>query len=358
MLFATRLASFDDSPATCYADKMNTLRKTILLLFGGESTEHEVSLMSAKNVYEALNKQQLDIILCYIDTAGKWWHAPAIGMPEQPQTSITPVLGASAVRIGNQQTNIDVIFPVLHGSNGEDGTVQGLARLLHTPIVGCGLDGSLLAIDKSLTKQLLSAVDIRVTPGITCRADTMPPFGQVAEKLGQVLFIKPARQGSSVGVSKAATEAEFTIAFAAAAKHDDIILIESAITDARELEVAVLGSTHNPQASIVGEVTPDRDFYDYESKYDNTSTSKVTIPADVSPELSERIRTTATAAYTALRCRGLARIDFFLSTDGTLYLNEVNTMPGFTNISMYPKLWEASGLPYKQLVASLIERAA
>lgn len=334
-------------------------RKTVLFLFGGESSEHDVSLMSAKNVHAALDTARVQAVLCYIDTQGRWWHVTKVEKPVQPpEIQVTPLLGMSAVRVGNEELPIDVVFPVLHGRNGEDGSVQGLAALMHTPIVGCGLDASLLCMDKTLTKQLLQTAGISVVPGVTHSAAEIPDFDLLTKQLGDILFMKPVRQGSSVGVGKASETSAYEAVFREAARYDDAVLIETAVEGARELEVAVLGDTHNPKVSVVGEIVPDREFYSYESKYNSASTSQVVIPAAISAEMKARIQKDAAKAYAVLRCRGLARIDFFLASDGQLYLNEVNTMPGFTNISMYPKLWEASGLSYKELIAILIDKAA
>lgn len=338
---------------------MNTThKKTVLLLFGGESSEHDVSIESARNVVKAIDTHKVTLVLCYIDRSGGWWHTPKVGRLVVPGKRITPVLGASQIIIGEHTVNVDVLFPVLHGTNGEDGTVQGLATLLHTPIVGCGLDGSLLCMDKVLAKQLLADAGLPVVPGRGYAADTPAPFDAAIREFGPSLFIKPACQGSSVGVGKATTEAEYLDALKEAGRFSSTVMVETAIEKARELEVAVLGNPKHAQASTVGEIIPDRAFYSYESKYSPTSTSRTVIPADIPDSLRTRIQQSALQAYRTLRCRGLARVDFFLAADGTLYVNEINTMPGFTNISMYPKLWEASGIPTRNLVMTLIDQAA
>ncbi|HSD55946.1 MAG TPA: D-alanine--D-alanine ligase family protein [Candidatus Saccharimonadales bacterium] len=336
-----------------------TQKRTVLVLFGGESAEHEVSILSAQNLYAALDTQEVVPILCYIDRQGAWWQADGVAELEKPTVPITPILGSAQIKVGEELVSIDVIFPVLHGTNGEDGAVQGLARLLHVPVVGCGLDGSVICIDKVLAKQLLEAATIPVVPYATFNASNAEKavYGELASKLGYTLFVKPVRQGSSVGVHKVQNGVELKAAILDALQYDRDVLIESAVSKARELEVAVLGLSHDSKASVVGEIVPDRDFYDYASKYDSDSTSKVVIPAAISPEVAERIRAYAVQAFEVLHCQGLARIDFFLDGSGNVFLNEVNTMPGFTNISMYPKLWEATGLPYKQLVATLIDQA-
>jgi D-alanine-D-alanine ligase len=332
-------------------------KKTMLLLFGGESSEHDVSLISAKNIYGALDLNNLHVILGYIDRAGKWWHVESIdAVAERSAIQLSP--GRSVIVVNDTETPIDILFPVLHGKNGEDGTIQGLARLMHMPLVGCTMTGSLLCMDKPLAKQLLRAVGIPVVRGeVFSSAGPIPRFGELTGRLGGTLFLKPARQGSSVGVGKVSNEEAFIEAFKEAAKYDTRILIESAIDSPRELEVAVLGAPDNPDVSIVGEIIPDREFYSYESKYDSSSTSRLVIPANIAPDVAKQIRELAKQAYGILQCQSLARVDFFLDTQGKLYLNEINTMPGFTNISMYPKLWEASGLSYPELISRLVQQA-
>lgn len=333
-------------------------KKTVLFLFGGESQEHEVSIISAQNVYNALDLDRVEPILCYIDREGHWLHTQSIIEHDSAKTPVTPLLGASAVKIGEQQVRIDCIFPVLHGTNGEDGTVQGLAQLLHTPIVGCNVVASALCIDKVLTKQLLTLHNIPVTPSVVhYTGEKLPDFAELQQKLGAVLFVKPARQGSSVGVSMARTSKEFAAAIKTAHHYDTEVLIETAVVGARELEIAVLGPNDQPRSSVVGEIVPDREFYSYESKYDSASTSQVVIPAKIDDDLAALAQEHARRAFRALHCSGLARVDFLLADDGSLYLNEINTMPGFTNISMYPQLWAANNLSYPELVATLINTA-
>jgi D-alanine-D-alanine ligase len=332
-------------------------KATILFLFGGESAEHDVSIESAHNVYAAIDQQAYSVLLCYIDVHGRWWHTEQIAKEPQKGAAVVPLLGEGAVRIDNQTIKVDVIYPALHGQNGEDGTLQGLAALMHVPIVGCGVDSSALCMNKMLTKKLLAQAGLPVVPGEVHYAGTpMPAFAHVAAKLGNTLFVKPARQGSSVGVSRVTSDAELSQALQQALRYDDIILIEAGLT-VREIEVAVFGSTTNPQVSIVGEIVPDREFYSYESKYDADSTSTVHIPAKLPEGITEKIRTMAAQAFTELNCRGLARVDFFVDDHENVFINEINTLPGFTNISMYPKLWEASGKSTPQLVTELIELA-
>ena len=336
-------------------------RTTVLLLFGGESSEHEVSISSARNVYAAMDDTKFDVVLCFIDKNGRWWLLSEL--TAQIDTSQAPQLvaalgGKSFLTLpGNRVVTPDVILPILHGKNGEDGSVQGLAQLMHIPIVGCDVTSSALAMDKVASKQIFAQVGLKIVPYLTHRGgDEVPSYSSVVEMLGDIVFVKPSRAGSSVGVSKVKNEDEFIAAIQEAHRHDDVALIERAISG-RELEVAVLGSAGSPEASGVGEIMPDGDFYSYESKYDINSASATVVPASIDNDVAQTISKLAGEAYTALGCNGMARVDFFLAEDGTIYINEINTIPGFTNISMYPKLWRASGVSYPELIERLIKTA-
>jgi D-alanine-D-alanine ligase len=254
----------------------------------------------------------------------------------------------------NSVVKPDVILPILHGKNGEDGSVQGLAQLLHIPIVGCDMTSSAICMDKVATKEILEARGITVAPYEIHRVGTpVPDFNHLTMRLGSPMFVKPSRAGSSVGVSKVYSEEELIRALDAAHEHDDTVLIERGIAG-RELEVAVLGNPPTHEASTVGEIKPSEEFYSYEAKYAATSTSEVIIPAELDDAKRSQIRTLASDVYAALGCKGLSRVDFFLSDDSTIYVNEINTIPGFTNISMYPKLWREAGVSYSQLIERLI----
>ena len=335
-------------------------RTRVLLLFGGESSEHEVSISSARNVYAAIDDEKYEVQLCYIDEAGKWWLieslAQQIDTHGAPQ--LLPALGSQSFMTLPDQLVIqpDVILPILHGINGEDGSVQGLAQLLHIPIVGCGITASGIGLNKVLAKQLLSSHHIPVVPYEVHRSfEPIPEFQKLSMTLGSPIFVKPAHGGSSVGVSKVYNEDELAEALEQAHQHDDTVLLEQAITG-RELEVAVIGSIPNHRVSTVGEVITDADFYSYDDKYTN-GTSTVAIPADISQKTMSRIQALAGRVYEVLGCKGLSRIDFFLTEDDTLYLNEINTLPGFTNISMYPKLWKYEGVSYMEVIELLINDA-
>lgn len=335
-------------------------KRTVLLTFGGESSEHEVSIASARNVYAALDNSKYDTRLCYIDKRGKWWLLDE--WMETPQNHggtqllAAPGTGSFMTMPGSQVIHPDVILPILHGKNGEDGTIQGLAAMLHIPIVGCGVSASALCMDKHQTKRILRAQGIPVADWVAVTTDSVEQAKDQLETLGEApWFVKPSRAGSSVGVSKVSSREDLDAALSKAFEHDDVVLIERSIIG-RELEVAVLGNPPHHQASGVGEIIAGAEFYDYDDKYSSTSESQVILDADLPSELKEQIRDIAKQAYQLLGCEGLARVDFLLK-DSTVYVNELNTLPGFTNISMYPKLWQREGMKYPELIDRLIELA-
>jgi len=335
-------------------------RQTVLLLFGGESSEHEVSISSVRNVYAAMDDTKYDVLFGYIDRQGKWWLVDRISgeINTHGAPQLAPVLGAGSFVTfpSSRIVKPDVILPILHGKNGEDGTVQGLAQLLHIPIVGCDMTSSAICMDKVATKEILAGFGVKVAPYEVHReGDELPDFNHLSMKLGSPMFVKPSKAGSSVGVSKVYSEAEFIEAIEEAHKHDNVALIERGIVG-RELEVAVLGNPPRHQVSGIGEVKA-ADFYSYEEKYAASSSTEIIIPAEMPDETKERIRKIAGDAYRILGCRGLTRVDFFLTDDGAIYINELNTIPGFTNISMYPKLWREEGISYSELIERLITLA-
>lgn len=335
-------------------------RLTVLLLFGGESSEHDVSIMSARNVYAAMDGEKYSVQLCYIDRAGKWWlvnewkdnferHGGA-------QLLAAPGTGSFMTIPGNTVIHPDVILPILHGKHGEDGTVQGLAELLHIPIVGCGTTASAVAMDKAATKQILRANGIKSADFIIYRkGGKAPEYHTLKETLGDIVFVKPSRSGSSMGVSRVENEDEYYKAIRLALEHDDTVLIEEAIVG-RELETAVLGNYPKHKVSGVGEIVSRATFYDYNDKYSADSTAEVLTNIELPAGVADTIRETSARVYEVLGCRGLARVDYLLKGT-TPYVLEVNTLPGFTNISMYPKLWRASGMHYPELIDTLIKNA-
>ena len=343
------------------------------VIFGGKSAEHEVSLQSAKNIVDAMDKERFEVTLLGIDKQGQWHVSDAahyLQHADDPaRIALNPSQRNVALIPGQQQhqliesrdasalAQLDVIFPIVHGTLGEDGSLQGLLRMANIPFVGAGVLGSALSMDKDVTKRLLRDAGLAVAPFVTLtrRNAAQHDFARVSEKLGLPLFIKPANQGSSVGVSKVRSAQEYDTALALAFRYDHKVLVESAIAG-REIECAVLGNDH-PQASVCGEVILQDEFYAYDTKYINAQGATVAIPADLPPDVNDRIRAIAVRAFQVLECSGMARVDVFLTNDGDVVINEINTLPGFTNISMYPKLWEASGLAYRDLITQLIELA-
>lgn len=336
-------------------------RPSVLLLFGGESSEHDVSIASARNVYGAIDKEKFQVILAFIDTKGRWWLLPHFGgaVTTKGAARLAPVLGSGTFVTfpHNRIIKADVILPILHGKNGEDGSVQGLGQLLHIPVVGCDLTASSICMDKLATKEILASQGVPIVPyAVHKHYEPFPDFGKLAHSLGTTLFVKPARAGSSIGVSKVVNELQLRQALVDAHEHDETALIERAIS-ARELEVAVMGNPPHHKVSGVGEVVPDDEFYSYSAKYSSANISRIDIPAHLEKAETEAIRKLAGKVYRTLGCQGLARIDFFMDEKKHIYVNEINTLPGFTNISMFPKLWQQAGVAYPKLISYLIQSA-
>ena len=346
------------------------------ILFGGRSGEHEVSLRSARSILKAIDRKKYDVVELGITAEGKWLQGSAaqklLGDTTSTPTPSTNVSIVTAAAAPGSTTGLDVVFPVLHGTFGEDGTVQGLFELADLAYVGSGVLGSAAAMDKDAMKRLFLAAGLPLTPHVTLlrsewRADPKKSTRLIEKTLAYPIFVKPANLGSSVGISKVKVRADLAAAMDIAASFDRKIVIEQGVggpgVKPRELEVAVLGNDA-PEASIVGEIVPAKEFYDYEAKYElsGPDESISILPAKLSAAEAKKIRAMAVAAFKACDCAGLARVDFLMApaTKGKpaqIVLNEVNTLPGFTSISMYPKLWAATGLPYKQLIDRLITLA-
>jgi D-alanine-D-alanine ligase len=346
------------------------------LIFGGRSGEHEVSLMSAQGVIGAIDKDKYEVVPIGITKEGRWLASgdplkalssgamaesnPALLLAEPSQRGLMRLEEQEQALTAVQVSQLDVVFPILHGPYGEDGTVQGLLELANLPYVGAGVTASAVGMDKALFKDIMHAHGLPVVPCIVIKrkAWELHPKETVAHiesEIGYDCFVKPANLGSSVGISKAHNGAELHKALDEAASYDRKLLVEVAI-DAREIEVSVLGNDE-PIASVPGEIVPCNEFYDYAAKYLDEA-SELLIPAPIPSETAELARRLAIEAYLAIDCAGMARADFLLDrTTGELYVNEVNTLPGFTPISMYPKLWEASGLSYTDLIDRLIQWA-
>jgi len=363
------------------------------VLFGGKSGEHEVSLRSGASILQAIDRSKYNVVPIGIAKTGQWLgaddsHALLEGVPVPQlaagkstakksmakQKATTLSLEASAA---TTTSALDVVFPVLHGTFGEDGTIQGMLELADVAYVGSGVLGSSVGMDKDAMKKMFAIAGLPIVKHVTVLRSEWKTSPRkcaklIEDSLKYPVFVKPANLGSSVGISKVHERKELAAAMNAAASFDRKIVIEEGVSGngklkgkakARELEIAVLGND-NPIASVVGEIVPDREFYDYESKYDASSTSEPVIPAKVTKAQAKKIREMAVAAFKACDCSGLARVDFLLEAadpaskkEPKIYLNEINTMPGFTSISMYPKLWEASGIGYKELIDRLIALA-
>lgn len=361
-----------------------TEKRTVAVLFGGQSGEHEVSLVSAQAVMAALDPAKYRLLPIGITRQGEWIAgaeamprllaaADPARLPADSGGSEAPALQIELVQIDPADAatrlpsafrllpaQIDVVFPVLHGPMGEDGTVQGLLELAGLPYVGCGVAASAVSMDKALMKAAFAAAGLPLLPWLLVRRtdwqrNPEQTYTQIEARLNYPLFVKPANMGSSVGISKASERAGLEAALAEAARYDRRIVVEQGIP-AREIEVSVLGNDE-PEVSLPGEVTPSGDWYDYAAKY-LSGQSAITIPAPISAAQTEAVRSLARRAFIAVDGAGLARIDFLLDKEsGALWLNEVNTMPGFTSISMYAKMWAASGLEYSALLDRLIEFA-
>jgi D-alanine-D-alanine ligase len=340
----------------------------VALLFGGKSAEHEISLISARNIYAAMDKDKYEIIAVAIDKQGRWFIDDGARRLRDPShKSIEPrdAEAAAAVLPGENSAPIvrpggaplgaiDVVFPVLHGPFGEDGTVQGLLKLANLPFVGAGVLGSAVGMDKDVMKRLLRDAKIPVARFLAFeRADRSSiGFAQVKRTLGMPLFVKPANLGSSVGISKVTKPAQFSAAVKEAFRYDNKILIEECV-DGREIECSVLGN-EKPVASLPGEIIVRREFYSYDAKYLDEQGARFEIPARLPKATIKKIQQLALSSCRALCCEGMARVDFFVRPNGEVLVNEINTIPGFTKISMYPKMWEASGLSYPRLIDRLI----
>ena len=350
-------------------------RIRLALLYGGRSGEHDVSIASATSVMQAIDKDKYDVLPVYLTPEGRWLPGveparltagahPAASValfssdPQQP--GLLPLSNAAAVQPEQAQA-VDVVFPLLHGTYGEDGTVQGLLELANVPYVGSGVLGSAAGMDKDVMKTLFAAAGLPVVPHLLVRRrewEQRPAVVQdrVLQMLRLPVFVKPANLGSSVGISKVSDAAGLSDALNLACRYDRRVLVEQGL-ECREFECSVLGNDE-PEASVIGEIIPSREFYDYQAKYSDDESSELRIPADIDASLAENLRAMAVTAFQEVDAAGLARVDFFLEAHtGKPYVNEINTLPGFTTISMYPKLWEAGGVSYAQLIDNLVSLA-
>jgi len=350
------------------------------VIFGGRSGEHEVSLASARSVMDAIDKAKYEVVPIGITKEGRWIASgdpmKALVSGEADASQPAALLGDPSrrglMRLEDREqaieatrlSELDVVFPVLHGTYGEDGTVQGLLELAGIPYVGAGVLGSCVGMDKAVFKDVMKARGFPIVAHIVLRRkawDAAPEavMERIEAELGYPVFTKPANMGSSVGISKCHDRAGLADGLAEAARFDRKLIVEEAVPGAREIEVSVLGND-DPIASVPGEIIPSREFYSYEAKYFDVGddASELLIPAPISSELTEKVREMAVEVYKSIDCAGMARADFLLSGESdALYVNEVNTIPGFTSISMYPKLWAATGISYPELIGRLIDLA-
>jgi D-alanine-D-alanine ligase len=341
------------------------------ILFGGKSAEHEVSLQSAKNVIDAIDKGKYHPILIGIDKSGRWLLNDCTRFLLNPDNPRLIKLNQSSdhialipqnrgkisnlTKVGSDES-VDVIFPILHGPFGEDGTVQGLLKLADIPFVGASVLGSAVAMDKDIMKRLLRDARLPIADFIPLKnEDDLPAFETISTRLGVPFFVKPANLGSSIGINKVIDETDYKLAIRQAFDYDNKILIEEYI-EGREIECSVLGN-NEPIASVPGEVIPKHEFYSYEAKYIDEKGAALEIPARLPVEITKRIQEIAITTFKVLSCEGMGRVDFFLKNNDEIIVNELNTIPGFTAISMYPRLWEASGISYSDLIDRLIQLA-
>ncbi|NNF57798.1 MAG: D-alanine--D-alanine ligase [Rhodothermaceae bacterium] len=345
-------------------------RTHVGLIYGGLSSEHEVSINSARNVFGALDPDRYRVTPICIDRTGRWHiedtdTSAVSGASENPSpdadTLFSPAEDGAEIQIGRGEATtleplaLDVAFPMLHGQNGEDGRVQGFLQTLGLPYVGPDVLGSAVCMDKEVTKRLLRDSGLPIVPFRVLRRGERPTYAEVTEALGATLFVKPANSGSSVGTSKVEQTEEFEPALDHAFDYDHKVLIETAVVG-REIECAVLGN-EDPKASVLGEIVSTAQFYTYEAKYLDADASRMEVPADLPEAVSDRARALAVQACRVLGCEGMARVDFFITPDDEIFINEVNTIPGFTERSMYPVMWEQTGMPYGELVDTLIRLA-
>jgi D-alanine-D-alanine ligase len=339
----------------------------IAVLFGGRSAEHDVSILSATNVMGALDPARYDALPVFVTREGRWLqsafeHGELATPASGTELALVPggrgrIIALPPTGAPHELPRIDLLFPVLHGLHGEDGAVQGLASVAQVPLVGCDIVGSANALDKAIAKRLLNEAGLDTARSVTIEQGTAPSFDDIIRQLGTPIFVKPARQGSSVGVSKVATAAEFAAALTEGFRHDRKLLAEEFIRG-REIECAVLEDPDGGRfVSLPGEIIPaaSHGFYSYDAKYIDENGAVLNVPAQLPADIEARVKTLAAEAFAALGCDAMARVDFFVTGEGRILVNEVNTIPGFTNISMYAKVMAASGVSYPEVIDRLVE---
>lgn len=342
------------------------MKKTVALIFGGKSAEHEVSVRSAKNIFQALNRDLFEPLLIAISKEGTWYKFNDAKVFDMITFEDAQLGSAERVVLTSYQNkpefksltksesyHVDMAFPILHGTMGEDGAIQGLFKMVQIPFVGCGIWGSAAGMDKEVMKRLLLHAQIPTAKYRVLLSHESQNFEQIKKDLGLPFFIKPANAGSSVGVHKIKSAQDFSEKIKDAFMFDHKVLAEEFI-QGREIECAVLGSNQEPQASLPGEIIPQHEFYSYEAKYIDDNGALLEIPAKLDQNLTQKLQELAKRTFIAMGCDGLTRVDFFVTAQNELYINEINTIPGFTKISMYPKMWEATGVSYSELITKLL----
>lgn len=347
-------------------------KKNVALLFGGQSAEHEISIRSVKNIFKFLDPSKYNPILIGLCKDGRWCHVPSgdelenfTSLEKTPSqwenVTLFPGENHNLLFLSSQkEIKIDIIFPVLHGPQGEDGSLQGLLKIYNIPFVGADTLGSAIGMDKDIMKKLFQQEGLPIGKYETLyQWKELPSFEQLTSKVGQPFFIKPANMGSSIGIHKIHNKEEFEDKIQDSFKYDQKVLVEEFLPG-REIECAILGSfskENSPQASGVGEINAQNNFYSYEAKYIHDDGAELRIPAHIDSNLIQQIQTLSLRAFQCLELYGLARVDFFLTAENQVFINEVNTMPGFTRISMYPQLWQQSGISYSDLIDQLLQLA-
>ncbi|WP_413613061.1 D-alanine--D-alanine ligase family protein [Bdellovibrio sp. HCB-110] len=343
------------------------MKTVVALIFGGKSAEHEVSLRSAKNIADALDKDNFTPVLIGISKEGSWYRFPDMSVFQSTKVvdSALPPNAESVALMSLQgkpvlyslkdhsKTALDIAFPILHGTMGEDGTIQGLFKMVQLPFVGCGVWSSAAGMDKEIMKRLFTEAQIPNARYMLLTPFKNTSYAEITATLGTPFFIKPANAGSSVGVHKIKSAEEFAVKLKDAFQFDNKVLAEEFV-QGRELECSVMGHNQSPQASLPGEIIPQHEFYSYEAKYIDDNGALLKIPAEMPGDSLQRMQALAKKTYQVMGCDGLTRVDFFMKSNGDLFVNEINTIPGFTKISMYPKMWEATGVSYKDLITKLI----
>ncbi len=346
------------------------MKKKIAIVFGGKSAEHEVSINSARNICNALDKNKFDILYIGVSKQGSWYQFPnaevftnfkALNDSELHEVdSITLISHHGKPFIYSFKTHerraIDCAFPIIHGTMGEDGTLQGLFRIINLPFVGCGVLSASVGMDKEYMKRLMTESGINNSAYVVLKKSETNDYERIVQKIGTPFFIKPANAGSSVGVHKVKSAEDFGPKLKDAFQYDHKVIAEEFI-DGKEVECSVMGLNQNPKASLPGELIVKHEFYSYEAKYLDANGAEIVIPAKLADSETKSLQELAIKTFKSLNCDGLTRVDFFIRKDGKIFVNEINTLPGFTQISMYPKMWEASGLKYSDLITELVNLA-